>query len=119
MLLRAHYIIDIITGLIMAHYAWMMAEWVSFVFDVYVVGAPSKERYNTYFKPCKCCGFSNHCASFYMDPKEKAEMKQLYKNKEALLIESTKQSDSDEEINLGQPKKNEKINIKLMQQNLH
>jgi len=39
---RTHYIIDLVTGLIMSHYCWMAAEWICWVFDVKVLGVPSK-----------------------------------------------------------------------------
>ena len=62
-LVRTHYIIDLVTGLIMAHYCFMMAEWVSYYIDVLIIGVPAKDRMNNYYSPCQCCGWSNKCAN--------------------------------------------------------
>lgn len=42
---RTHYIIDLVTGGILAHYCHMFAEWISYVSDVKFVGAPGKTRH--------------------------------------------------------------------------
>src|ERR1700761_1565906 len=47
---RTHYIIDLMTGAILAHYCHMMAEWVSYWTDVKFVGAPAKTRNQTHYK---------------------------------------------------------------------
>jgi len=58
-LLRTHYVIDMITGVIMAHYIYMLAEKISFVFDVLVLGIPDHKRMPYYYKPCERCGWSS------------------------------------------------------------
>ena len=39
-LVRTHYIIDLVTGMIMAHWAFIQAEWLCFIVDVKVLGIP-------------------------------------------------------------------------------
>lgn len=81
MLIRAHYVIDMVSGLIIAHYLHILAERLSFLVDVKIMrqhltkGDP-RERY--YFKPCKACGWSNKCTKDYLAPEEKVELKSLY-----------------------------------------
>jgi hypothetical protein len=81
MLIRTHYVIDMVTGVIIAHYLHILAERLSFLVDVKIMrqhltkGEP-RERY--YFKPCKACGWSNKCAKDYLAPEEKVELKALY-----------------------------------------
>lgn len=75
---RTHYIIDLITGAIMAHYCFMGAEWLSFFIDVKFLGVPGKDRFYNIYKPCKKCGWSNINASDYMDPEEKKKLKEMF-----------------------------------------
>ena len=75
--LRAHYIIDLVTGAILAHYCHMFAEWISYVSDVKFVGAPAKTRHQLHYKACPCCGWSNRNASHFMDPLEKLKLKEI------------------------------------------
>ena len=64
---RTHYIIDLITGLFMANYMFMNAEWVSFFLDVKFLGCSSNTRFFHYYKPCDYCGWSNLNPSDYME----------------------------------------------------
>lgn len=77
MLLRAHYVIDLVAAVILAHYCHMAAEWISFILDVKLVGTPSDERKNYIYKPCECCGWSNANASFYMDKSEEEIIRKI------------------------------------------
>jgi len=79
MLVRTHYVIDMIAGFFIAHYMHIMAERVSYFFDVKVLGVPGKKRYRNFYKPCKCCGWSNKCATDYMGEEERARLKALHK----------------------------------------
>lgn len=74
---RTHYIIDLVTGVIMAHYCHMASEWIIYFFDVLVVGSPSDSRFNYCYKPCECCGWSNKNASFYMEASEERIIRRL------------------------------------------
>ena len=76
-LVRTHYIIDLITGLIISHYCFIAAEWLSFFIDVKVLGIPGKDRFYKYYKPCKRCGWSNVNASNFVTKEEKAKLKEL------------------------------------------
>lgn len=74
---RTHYIIDLVAGVIMAHYCHMAAEWIIYFFDVKVVGTPSDRRFNYCYKPCDCCGWSNKNASFYVDQEEEEVIRKI------------------------------------------
>jgi len=37
---RTHYIIDLVTGIIVAHWAFIQGEWLSFFIDVKALGIP-------------------------------------------------------------------------------
>ena len=77
-LVRTHYIIDLITGIVMSHYFFMLSERISFVFDVLAMRIPAKKRYRAYYKYCKGCGWSNHYAGDYITEEEKYILKQIY-----------------------------------------
>ena len=81
MLIRTHYIIDMVTGVIIAHYLHILGERLSYLVDVkfmrqHLTKGQQRERY--YFKPCKSCGWSNKCAKDYLAPEEKVKLKALY-----------------------------------------
>ena len=82
MLIRTHYIIDMVTGLIVAHYMHMLAERISFLVDVkWMRQHLTKEdviRENFHFKPCKDCGWSNKCANDLICDEEKSHLKDMY-----------------------------------------
>jgi hypothetical protein len=63
--LRVHYTIDIITGIIIAHYSIMVAEKLSFYIDALFIGMVSGKRRQQYFQPCSNCGWSNKSKSHY------------------------------------------------------
>jgi hypothetical protein len=82
MLIRTHYVIDMVTGLIMAHYMHQVAERMSYFIDVKLLRQnltkpDMRERLN--FKPCKNCGWSNKCATDYVVEEEKAQLKAMRK----------------------------------------
>jgi hypothetical protein len=68
---RTHYIIDLAAGLVIAHYCFIMAEKLSFLVDVKLVGLPAEKRHRNWYKTCKCCGWSNKYAGDYMCEEEK------------------------------------------------
>lgn len=94
---RTHYIIDLITGVIMAHYCFIAAEWICFFIDVKFLGIPGKERFQNNFKPCKKCGWSNIKASDFMDSNEKKKLKELFIENKCLSSACTKMKYSDED----------------------
>jgi hypothetical protein len=59
MLLRTHYIIDLVSGAMIAHLALIQAEWLSFFLDVKLTGLGGKERQQMAFEVCPVCGWSN------------------------------------------------------------
>ena len=102
MLVRTHYVIDMIAGFFIAHYMHIMAEKVCYVFDVKVLGIPGKKRYRNFFKPCKCCGWSNKCASDYMTEEERTRLKELHKEHLENMHNGKALNDSDEEDHGGE-----------------
>jgi len=87
-LVRTHYIIDLIAGLIISHYVHIMSEKLIFFVDVKILGLPAFKRKRHWFKPCKCCGWSNKHAGDYILPNEKSYLKQLHKESKHLLKEN-------------------------------
>lgn len=82
---KTHFIIDLVAGVIMSHYCHMASEWISYFFDVLVVGSRSDSRFNYCYKPCECCGWSNKNASFYMEQSEENIIRSL--NQQHLLVQ--------------------------------
>lgn len=83
MLIRTHYVIDMVTGIIIAHYVHILAEKLSYLVDVKLMrhhlakeDSPKRERF--YYKPCGSCGWSNKCAKDYLPLEEKELLKALY-----------------------------------------
>lgn len=76
-LVRTHFIIDLVTGIIMAYYFYRVAEWLSYFSDVLILGIPGKHRFRHFFKPCKCCGIPNKGASDYITTEEKKLIKSI------------------------------------------
>ena len=73
MFIRTHYVIDMVTGVIMAHYMHMLAEKVSYLIDVKVMrqnATKPDQRKGMYFKPCDSCGWGNKCAKNYIHTDE-------------------------------------------------
>ena len=42
--LRAHYTIDMVSGIVFAHYIWMMSEKYSYLIDWHIFGIPLEKR---------------------------------------------------------------------------
>lgn len=58
--LRGHYFIDLVSGVIFAHYIWMMAERYSYVVDVKVFRMPFKKRFPMFTNSCIKCQHPIH-----------------------------------------------------------
>jgi hypothetical protein len=52
MCLRTHYIIDLVTGLMLAQYIHRWGEKLAFYFDVWLMGLPKDKRQTFYYTPC-------------------------------------------------------------------
>lgn len=65
--LRGHYFIDLVSGVIFAHYIWMMAERYSYVVDVKVFRIPFKKRFPMYTNSCSKC---QHPIQLWVDQNE-------------------------------------------------
>ena len=87
---RTHYVIDMITGLIFAHYLHMIAEKLTFYVDVGLlkIGASTTQlaaagagrlRTRKHLKPCHNCGWGNAYAGDFMSVREKKWLKHVYK----------------------------------------
>ena len=87
---RTHYVIDMITGLIIAHYMHMVSEKLAYFIDVAFlkIGSTTQEmarsgagrlRTRKYMKPCHKCGWSNYYAGDYMSINEKKWLKHVHK----------------------------------------
>ena len=57
--LRGHYFIDLVSGIIFAHYAWMLSERYSYVVDVKIFNIPLKKRFHSYTHSCSKCQHPN------------------------------------------------------------
>lgn len=81
MFIRTHYVIDMITGIIIAHYFHILSEKISYFVDVSLLRQhltkPNK-RERWHFKPCDSCGWSNKRATNYLPPQEKEILKAIY-----------------------------------------
>lgn len=44
---RGHYTLDMISGIIIGHYIWLLVEKYVYVFDIYVLGLPLEKRIAT------------------------------------------------------------------------
>ena len=53
--LRGHYFIDLISGVIFAHYCWMLAERYSYMVDVHVFRIPFRKRFPIFNSACTNC----------------------------------------------------------------
>ena len=72
-----HYVIDLITGLIVSHYMHMMCERLSFLVDEKIFRIPGYKRCHKYFEPCEKCGWSNRKAESYMSSGEEKEIRSM------------------------------------------
>ncbi|CDW87357.1 UNKNOWN [Stylonychia lemnae] len=95
---RTHYIIDLVTGVIFAHYMFQASEKISFIFDQVLIRIPAKKRFREYYKPCKCCGWGNMYAGDFIDSKEQKILKVLNSDsrKSDFLIHKGKSLSSNE-----------------------
>ena len=59
LLVRAHYIIDLFTALLIAQLYCQLGERLSYFPDKYILGLSAKERKHVLLTPCKKCGWSN------------------------------------------------------------
>lgn len=55
--LRGHYAIDLITGIIFAHYIWLIAERYSYLIDVKLFRIPFKKRFPMFTRSCNACQY--------------------------------------------------------------
>ncbi len=53
--LRGHYFIDLISGVIFAHYTWMISERYSYLVDVHVFKIPFRKRFPLFTNSCTNC----------------------------------------------------------------
>lgn len=53
--LRGHYVIDLISGVIFAHYFWMYSERLSYLIDVNLLRMPLKKRFPMVTQACQSC----------------------------------------------------------------
>lgn len=53
--LRGHYFIDLISGVIFAHYAWMLSERYSYLVDVKLFRIPFQKRFPMFTRSCPRC----------------------------------------------------------------
>jgi hypothetical protein len=86
---RTHYVIDMITGLIIAHYMHMVSEKLAYYVDIGLLkigvttteranAGAGKKRHRKYYKPCHKCGWSNMYAGDYMSVDEKKWLKHVH-----------------------------------------
>ena len=57
---NAHYIIDLISGIFIAHLFTILAEPLSYFSDIFLLGLSAKFRNFTHYNNCKKCGWSYH-----------------------------------------------------------
>lgn len=63
---RGHYVIDLVAGVVFAHYIWMMTERYSYLVDVKVFNIPFRKRFPLYTSSCAHC---QHPVNSWVDPK--------------------------------------------------
>lgn len=69
--MRTHYIIDLVTGLLIAHWAVINAEWLSYFVDVKLLGWARQGRNQHAHVACEKCGWSNEKYSLMISEEEK------------------------------------------------
>ena len=77
MSLRTHYVIDLVTGLMLAQNMHRWGEKLSFYFEVKLMGLPKEKRQTFYYKPCYLCGYNNLNTERYTDSDEITDEKKL------------------------------------------
>jgi hypothetical protein len=86
---RTHYFIDMVSGMIFAHYIHMISEKLAYYADIGLlkIGVTNEElassgagrkRHRKYYKPCHKCGWSNVYAGDFMSEGEKKWLKHCY-----------------------------------------
>lgn len=86
---RTHYVIDMITAVIVAHYLFMVSEKITYYLDVALmkIGATTakladkgagRRRNRRFYKPCEKCGWCNVYAGDYMSAGEKHWLKHVH-----------------------------------------
>ena len=53
--LRGHYFIDMFSGIIFAHYFWLLAERYSYLVDVKIFNIPFHKRFPWFSRSCHTC----------------------------------------------------------------
>ena len=87
---RTHFVIDMITGVIIAHYMHIWSEKLTYYLDVAFmkIGATTEcmaskgagqKRNRKHFKPCYKCGWGNIYAGDFMSESEKKWLKHVHK----------------------------------------
>jgi len=62
LLLRTHYFVDLVAGVIFAHYLLMVSEYLSYYVDVRLLRQRAEGRGRIFYKPCCNCGHPNAAA---------------------------------------------------------
>mmetsp|Transcript_17896 Transcript_17896/g.30424 ORF Transcript_17896/g.30424 Transcript_17896/m.30424 type:complete len:157 (-) Transcript_17896:159-629(-) len=81
-MLRTHYIIDLLTGVMVAHLAFINSEWVSYFADVKIAGFRGKDRNQIGHDVCRKCGWSNRLTTGLTNQKEIKFLKRVLKLRE-------------------------------------
>ena len=55
--LRGHYVIDLVSGVVFAHYFWLLAERYSYLIDVLIFRIPFKKRFPVFSTSCERCQY--------------------------------------------------------------
>ena len=85
-LVRTHYIIDLITGLLFAHYFFIQAEKISYLTDVIGMGIGNgKRRFRYFWQPCSHCGWATKGARDYIQTDEKLILKSMLQERRSLI----------------------------------
>jgi hypothetical protein len=93
---RTHFVIDMITGVIIAHYMHIWSEKLCYYMDVALMKIGStteelaasgagKKRGRKHYKPCYKCGWANHYAGDFMSANEKKWLKHVHNQHQAQL----------------------------------
>lgn len=76
--LRTHYIIDLISGFVVARLFHRWGEKLAFFLDVKLFGLPKQKRNTSYYDPCAKCGWNNTHADHYVDLSEASYQQEVY-----------------------------------------
>jgi len=87
MFIRTHYVVDMVTGLVVANYVHMIGDRVSYFVDhkwmrMHKTAPLRRER--VYFKACADCGWLNKCAKDFLPKEEKERLKAMYREQQDL-----------------------------------